>query len=162
MADSSRVKQFTDEMEQAATDVARDVKDEVGQMIEQGVQSVAGPKLTSQQLQPFDTSTTLSTQGKQKQLEEQQRLTKARKTIKWFQDISAAQKKVREQDLQKQLQRQQLEEQEKQKKKQSEEVEKKIIISPAKKGPQHPGQAPLREDIALSRPELKSGHGKGG
>lgn len=149
MADGGGVKQFTDEMEQAATDVARDVKDEVGQMIEQGVQSVTGPKLTPQQLQ-------------QKQLDEQKRLAQARKTVKWYQDIAAAQKKIREEEKQKQLQRQQLEEQEKQKKKLEEEQKKKIIISPAKKTPQFPGQAPIREDIALSRPELKGGHGKGG
>lgn len=142
MADSGGgVKQFTNEMEQAAIDVAKDVKDEVGQMIEQGVQSVAGPKLTPQQIQ-------------QKQLEEQKRLARARKTIRWYQDIAAAQRRVREEEKQKQLQRQQQEEQEKQK--------KKVIISPARKTPQFPGQAPIREDIALSRPELKAGHGKGG
>lgn len=143
------IKQFSDEMEQAATDVAKDVKDEVGQMIEQGVQSVAGKQLTPQQIQ-------------QKQVEEQKKLAKARKTIKWYQDIQAAQRRVREEEKQKQLQRQQQEEQEKQKKKQEEEAKKKVIISPAKKTPQFPGQAPIREDIALSRPELKAGHGKGG
>lgn len=149
MADGSGVKQFTDEMEQAATDVAKDVKDEVGQMIEQGVQSVAGPKFTPQQIQ-------------QEKLEEQKKLAQARKTIKWYQDIETAQNKVREEEKQKQLQRQQQEEQENKKKKQEEEGKKKVIISPAKKTPQFPGQAPIREDIALSRPELKAGHGKGG
>lgn len=154
MADGGGVKQISEEMEQAATDVAKDVKDEVGQMIEQGVQSVAGSKLT---LQSFD-----SAQDKQKQIEEQKKLAQARKTIKWYQDIAAAQKKVRDEETQKKLQKQQQEEQEQQKNKLEEEQKKKVIISPAKKTPQFPGQAPIREDIALSRPELKGGHGKGG
>ncbi len=145
----NKLGQFTEEIEQATNEVAGDVKDSVGEMIEQGIQSVAGPKLTPQQVQ-------------QKQIEEQKRLVKARKTIKWYQDIAAAQKKVMEEEKQKNLQKQQEEEQEKQKKKQEEETKKKVIISPAKKTPQFPGQAPIREDIALSRPELKGGHGKGG
>lgn len=150
MADSgSGVKQFSGEMGQATSEVIKDVKDEVGQMIEQGVQSIAGKQLTPQQIQ-------------QKQLEEQQKLAQARRKIKWYQEIAAAQKRVREEERQKQQQRQQQEEQERQKKRLVEEQKKKVIISPAKKTPQFPGQAPIREDIALSRPELKVGHGKGG
>lgn len=150
MANSANViGQFKDEVEEATEEVITDVKDEVGQMIEQGVQSVVGSTLTPKQLQ-------------QKQLDEQKRLAQARKTIKWYQDITAAQRRVREEERQKRLQKQQQEEQEKQKKKQEQEEKKKVIISPARKTPQFPGQAPIREDIALSRPELKGGHGKGG
>lgn len=146
MADGSGFKQISEEMEQAATDVAKDVKDEVGQMIEQGVQSVAGPKLTPQQIQ-------------QKELGRQKKLAHVRK---WFKDLQDARARVNQQDQQKRIQRQQQEEQEKQNKKLEEEAKKKVIISPARKTPQFPGQAPIREDIALSRPELKGGHGKGG
>ncbi|MEK7617338.1 MAG: hypothetical protein AAB414_04760 [Patescibacteria group bacterium] len=150
MANSANViGQFKDEVEEVSEEVAEDVKDSVGEMIEQGVQSVAAPTLTPQQIQ-------------QKQLEEQKKLAQARKTLKWYQDIAAAQKKISEEEKQKKLQSQQVEEQEKQKKRMEEEEKKKIITSPAKKTPQFPGQAPIREDIALSRPELKGGHGKGG
>lgn len=149
MANSAgKVGQFTDEMEQATSEVAQDVKDSVGEMIEQGVQSVAGPTLTPQQLQ-------------QKQLEEQKKLAQARRTLKWYQDVSAAQKKVRDEDKQKKLILSQQEEEEKKRKKMEEEQKRRVIISPAKKT-SGPGQPPLREDIALSRPELKGGHGKGG
>ena len=149
MANANVIGQFKDEVEEASGEVVQDVNDSVGEMIEQGVQSVAGPTLTSQQFQ-------------QKQLEEQKKLAQARKTIKWYQDLTAAQKKVIDEDKQKKLLQQQQEEEEKKRKKQEEEEKKKIIISPAKKTPQFPGQAPIREDIALSRPELKGGHGKGG
>ena len=57
----NKLGQFTEEIEQATNEVAGDVKDSVGEMIEQGIQSVAGPKLTPQS---FD-----SAQDKQKQLE---------------------------------------------------------------------------------------------
>ena len=151
MADSAgKIGQFTDEVEQATEEVASDVKDSVGEMIEQGVQSVAGPNLTPQQLQ-------------QKQLDEQQRLNKARRTIKWYQDIAAAQKKVRDEEQQKKLQKQQEEEQEKQKKKLEEEAKRKIIISPAKKTPAVPGQpVPQAEEIARTKQEIGKGHGVGG
>lgn len=145
---TGKVGQFTDEMEQATSEVAQHVKDSVGEIIEQGVQSVAGPTLTPQQIQ-------------QKQLEEQKKLSQARKTLKRYQDIAAAQEKVRDEDKQKKLILSQQEEEEKKRKKMEEEEKKKIIISPAKKTI-GPGQPPLREDIALSRPELKGGHGKGG
>lgn len=156
MADSgNKIGQFRDEMEQAASQLAKDVKDEVGQMIEQGVQSIAGPKLTPQS---FD-----SAQDKQKQLDEQKRLAQARKTIKWYQDIALAQKKVREEEKQKKLQKQQQEEQEKQKKKLEGEEQKNILISPAKRKPLFPGQvAPMKEEIARTRQEIGKGHGVGG
>lgn len=145
MADSgSGVKQFTEEMGQAASEVTKDVRDNVGQMIEQGVQSIAGKQLTPQQLQ-------------QKELERQKKLAETRKRLKWFQDIEAAQRKVREQEKQKQLQRQQVEEQEKQKKKMEEAQRKQPIPQVGKR------QGPLlREDIARTRQEIGKGHGVGG
>lgn len=151
MANSANViGQFKDEVEETTEEVVTDVKDSVGQMIEQGVQSVAGPKLTPQQLQ-------------QKQLDEQKKLAQARKTIKWYQDIAAAQKKVQEEVKQRKLQKHQEEEQEKQRKKQEEEEKKKVIISPAKKKPLFPGQvAPMKEEIARTRQEIGKGHGVGG
>ena len=151
MADSgSGIGQFKDEMEQATAETVENVKDSVGQAIEQGVQSVVGPKLTPQQIQ-------------QKQQEEQKKLLQARKTIKWYQDLSLAQKKVREEEKQKNLQKQQIDEQEKQKKKMEEEEKKKRIFSPAKKTPAIPGQpASAVEEIARTRQEIGKGHGVGG
>lgn len=151
----NRIGDFTDEVEEATNEVAQDVKDSIGEMIEQGVQSVLGSHLTPQQIN----NPTASEQ--QREVEEQKKLAKIRKTIKWYQDISAAQKKVRDEEKQKKLLLKQEEEEEKRRKKQQEEEKKKIIISPARKT-SGPGQPPLREDIALSRPELKGGHGKGG
>lgn len=151
MTDSgSGIGKFTDEMEQATTQVAKDVKDSVGQAIEQGVQSVVGKQLTPQQLQ-------------QKQIEDQKKLAEARRKIAWFKDLSLAQKKVREQEKQKLQQRQQIEEEGKQKKKKEEEEKKKVIISPAKKTPMFPGQVtPMKEEIARTRQEIGKGHGVGG
>ena len=44
-------KQFTDEIKSEAVDVAKEVTDQVGQMVEQGVQSITGTQLTPQQIQ---------------------------------------------------------------------------------------------------------------
>ncbi len=72
MADSGNaIGQFTDEVEQATSEMAEDVKDSVGEMIEQGVQTTFGPKLTPQQIQ-------------QKQAEDQKRMTKVRSDLKWY------------------------------------------------------------------------------
>lgn len=151
MANSANILgQFKDEIEEASKEVATDVKDSVGEMIEAGVQSVAGPTLNPQQLQ-------------QKQIEEQKKLAKVRKTIKWYQDITAAQKKVREEERQKKLLLQQQEEEEKKRKKMEEEEKKKVIISPAKKKSLFPGQvASMEEEIARTRQEIGKGHGVGG
>lgn len=142
--------QFKDEMEHAATEVASDVKDNVGEMIEQGVQSVTGQQLTTQQIQ-------------QKQLEDQKKLANTRRVIAHYKKVEEDLSTVREQKKQDQLQRKQIEEQEKQKKKLVEEQKKKIIVSPAKKTPQFPGQpAPQPEEIARTRQEIGKGHGVGG
>lgn len=138
----SGVKQFAEEMGQTAGEVVKDVKDEVGQMIEQGAQSIAGKQFTPQQIQ-------------QKQLEDQQKLAEARRKIKWWKDIAAAQKKVREEEKQKQLQRQQLEEQEKQKKKMEEARRKQAIPQVAK-------PLTISEAIARTQAERSKGRGVGG
>ena len=144
MADGGGVKQFTDEIEQATNEVAKDVKDAVGQTIEQGVQSVAGTQLTPQQIQ-------------QKELDRQKGLLETRRKIKWYQDIEASQKAVSEKEKQELLQRQQLEEQEKQKKK-MEEAQKKQVIPMV--GKVTGGQ--LREDLARTQMERSKGRGVGG
>lgn len=84
--------------------VVKPVTDEVGKAIEQGVQTVVyGPKqATSQQnqpKQPFD-----SAQGK---LEEQKKLQAWRFRLEQLKKLEEAQKKVREEEKQKMLQRQQ-------------------------------------------------------
>ena len=96
------------------------VKDEVGKAIEAGIQSVIPPAkqpTPRQKQQPFGFA-----QGKQK-LEEQQKLTDARRKIKWWQDLEEAQRKIREEEKQKLLQRQQQEKQAKQEKVQVKEFE---------------------------------------
>lgn len=151
MADAGKViGQFSDEVEQATSEVAKDVKDTVGEMLEQGVQTTFGPKLTPQQIQ-------------QKQLQDQKDLAETRRKLRYYQNTAAAQKKVRDEGKQTQLQKQQVEEQEKQQKKAEEEENKKRIISPAKKTPAVPGQpAPVVEEIARTRQEIGKGHGVGG
>ena len=151
MADSGNaIGQFTDEVEQATSEMAEDVKDSVGEMIEQGVQTTFGPKLTPQQIQ-------------QKQAEDQKRMTKVRSDLKWYQAIAADQKKLTEQRKQEKLQKQQSEEQEKEQKIQDDRVNKKRIFSPAKKTPAVPGQpVPQMEEIARTRQEVGKGHGVGG
>lgn len=159
MSDSgSRVKQFTEEVEQATNEVAKDVKDSVGEAIEQGIQSVTGTPLTPQQIN------NLRIAEQAKQQDDQKKLVQARKTIKWYQDVASSQKRVRDEEKQKQLQKQQSEESEKQQEKLKEKEEKKrVILSPAKKAPQVPGQPqPVPEEIARSKQEVGKGHGIGG
>lgn len=150
MANSTtKVGQFTDEIEQATKEAGGEVKDAVGEMIEQNVKTTFGPQLTPQQIQ-------------QKQVEDQKKLVEARRKIAWFKDLSVAQKKIREQEKQKVQQKQQFEEQEKQKKKMEEDQKKQVIISPAKRKPQVPGQQAPVEEIARTRQEIGKGHGVGG
>lgn len=141
--------QFTDEIEEAVEGVKENIKDAVGEMIEQNVKTTFGPQLTPQQTA-------------QKQQDEQNKLVQARKTIRWYQDIELAQKKVREEEKQKRLQKQQIEEDERQRKKQQEQAKNSRIISPAKKT-QVPGQpTPQIEELARTRQEVGKGHGVGG
>ncbi len=148
MADGGAVKQFTEEVEQAAKEVGEEVKDSVGEAIEQGVQSVVGTKITPAQMQ-------------QKQVQDQKDLQETRRKLRWYQDLSLSQKRVREEEKQKQLQKNQQEDQER-----SDEItqaqQKKAIISPAKKSPAVPGQASEPEEVARTKQEIGKGHGIGG
>lgn len=101
MADSGNgISQATEEVVQAAGEVAKDVKDSVGQVLEQGVQSVAGPNLTPQQVQ-------------QKQQQEQQQLAETRRKIDWYKKIDEEGKRVRQENLLKEKKRLESQEQEK-------------------------------------------------
>lgn len=103
MADGG-IKQITEEMEQTGREVVKDVKDAVGEMIEQAVQTTTTPQPTPQQIQ-------------QKQLEDQKKLTETRRVLKWHQDLAQAQKKVREEAKKKEMQRLQQTENKKQEEK---------------------------------------------
>lgn len=144
MVDGNALGQFTDEMETAVSDVTHDVKDSVGEAIEQGVQSVIGNTLTPQQIQ-------------QKQVEDQQNLTEARRKIDYWKNIDLAQKKIRMAEKQKLDQKKQIEEQERQRKKMTEAQKKKVIPRVGKRTGQQ-----LSEDLARSKQELGKGHGVGG
>lgn len=124
-------------MKSAVAEVARDVKDEVGEMIEQGVQSVAAPQLTPQQIQ-------------QKQLQDQKALAEARRKIAWYKKLEDSQKKVREASSQKEAARLQSQQQEKQ-----QEVQKVQIQSTKK-------QQVISEAVLRTQAERKAGKGVGG
>lgn len=124
-------------MRQAIKEVAQDIKDEVGQAIEQGVQSIAAPTLTPQQVQ-------------QKQLQDQKDLAEARRKIAWYKKLDDSQKKVREASSQKEAVRLQSQQQEKQ-----QEVQK-VQIQSAKK------QQVISEAVLRTQAERKAGKGVGG
>jgi len=128
---------MSDSIKGAIAEVSRDIKDSVGEMIEQSVQSITAPQLTPQQIQ-------------QKQMQDQKDLAEARRKIQWFKNLTAAQKKVRDQEKQKQMQKREPE---------AEAQKKQVVITPA--GKRQPG-TPIREDIARSRQEIGKGHGVGG
>ena len=144
MANNNAIGQFRDEVETTVGEVTQDVKDSVGQAIEQGVQSVVGSTLTPQQLQI-------------KQQEDQSKLVEARRKIDYWKKIDLEQKKIRMEEKQKLSQKQQIEEQEKQQKKMAEEQKKKVI---PRVGKRTGGQ--MSEDLARSKQELGKGHGVGG
>ena len=135
MADSGNViGQFKDEIEQVSGEVAQDVKDSVGEAIEQGVQSVIGTTLTPQQIQ-------------QKQMEEQKQLAEARRKIEWYKRIDQEQKLIRQKEQQEKMQKQQEETQQKQ----VQEIQK---VQKKQKIPE--------EVRARAMAELKAGRGVGG
>lgn len=139
MADSgSGISQATQEVVQAANEVAKDVKDSVGEAIEQGVQSMVGTKLTPQQIQ-------------QKQLEDQKKLAETRRVIEHYKRVDAEQEQVRQHIKQKDAQKQQEEQQEQMKK-----IQQKQIQMEVKK------PITLREDIARTQAERGKGRGVGG
>ena len=75
--------QFGSEMKSTVAEVAKDVKDAVGEMIEQNVRTAVGSQLTPQQQQ-------------QKQQQEQQDLEKARKVINYYKNLGGDIKKAEE------------------------------------------------------------------
>lgn len=113
---------FTDEVEQTVTEVAEDVKDSVGEAIEQGMQSVAAPQLTPQQLQQIQQADQKKEMDRQKQLVY---------TRSWLSNLQAAQVKVRAENKQKEQQRLQAQQEEKQVVEMKKEEKKKQPVNPA-------------------------------
>ncbi len=141
MADSGSVMgQFSDEMEQVATETVGEVKDAIGEAIEVGVQSVTNTNLTPQQIQ-------------QRQQEEQAKIQQARKTINFYQKTEAELKKVREESKQKEAERIKAFEEDMKK--------KRAEMGQVDQGEKKPGQS-LSEEIARTRQESGKGHGVGG
>lgn len=123
MADGGNViGKFSDEIEQVASEVVQDVKDETGQLIEQGIQSVMGTPLTPQQIQQRQQ------EERKKELERQNQLTYTRK---WLSNLQTAQEKVRQENKQKEQQRLQAQKQEEQVAEMKKEEKKKQPINPA-------------------------------
>lgn len=125
MADGG-IKQISEEMEQAGESVVKTLKDEVGQIIEQGLQSITGQTSTpqkSQNQQPAQDT----------KAEDQKKLTETRRKIKWYKDIEEAQRKVREEAKQKEIQRLQQKESKKQDEKMKffeQKQKKQTILAP--------------------------------
>ena len=141
MADGKNiVRQFKDEIVETTGEIAKDVKDSVGEALEQGVQSVVGTQLTPQQIQ-------------QKQIEDQKNIAEARRKIAFYQQTEQAQKMVRQQNKQKEIQRIQPQQQE--------EQEKKMEKIQAQQTTKKPG-AGTPEEILRSQAERKVGKGIGG
>jgi len=128
-------------MKSAALEVAREVKDAVGEAIEQGVQSVAGSQPTPQSFDPAQ-----DRQIQQKQLEDQKELHRVRK---WFKDLEQQTAQVRQANQQKEQQRLQAQQQEKQ-----------VAIQKAQL--QQVKKVPTPEAVLRSQVERKAGKGVGG
>lgn len=142
--------QFAGEIKQAVQEISMDVKDQVGQAIEQGVQSVVGQQLSPQQIQ-------------QKEEEKQKRLAEVRWKLERLKKTEQQVGQMREENQQKDAQR--LKEWEEKNKRDAQEkaLRNQQIISPAKQTPQAPGQAvEQREELQRSKQELRAGHGIGG
>lgn len=119
MADGKGViGQFTEETGEVLKEVANDVKDSVGEVLEQGFQSVAGTQLTPQQIQ-------------QKQAEDQKKIAENRKKIAFWQKITEEQRVVRQKKKQEEIQKQQNQQQEKQVAEIKKEEKKKQPVDPA-------------------------------
>lgn len=120
MSDSggSNIQQASEEVAQTAREVVSDVKDAVGEMVEQGVQSVIGNQLTPQQIQ-------------QKEADRQKQLLQTRRKIEWLKQLAQEQKMVQQENKQKEMQRLQEEKQEEQVKEVKEEQKKSAPVNPA-------------------------------
>lgn len=142
MSDSgSGGNQFASEMKSTVAEVTKDVKDAVGEMIEQNVKTAVGFQLTPQQVQ-------------QKKEQEQQDLEKARKVISYYKNLGADIKKAQEERKQK--------EEERLKKIQEEEQVKKVQKAQIQSSKTPPPGSDLREDIARTQAERGKGRGVGG
>ena len=138
---------MSDSIKAAVGEVAKDVKDVVGEIVEQGIQSVTASPLTPQQI------SNLRIAEQQKQQQDQQDLVVARRKIEFYKKVDLEQKKVRQANQQKETQRIQAQQQEVQEKK----VEKmQVHLAPKKPG------ITLPEEIARTRQEIGKGHGVGG
>lgn len=135
---SDGVKQFTGEVKQAVSEVAADIKDSVGEALEQGAQSTFGTPPSPQQVQ-------------QKQMEDQKKIAEARRKIAFYQQTAQEQQIVRQENKQKETERQQSEQQEAQ----EEKIEKIQTVQAPKK----PG---VSEAVLRSQAEFKPGKGVGG
>lgn len=118
MANNGIIGQFADETAETVREIAQDVKDEVGQTVEQGIQSIAGTQLTPQQIQ-------------QKQAEDQKKIAENRKKIAFWQKITEEQRVVRQKKKQEEMQKQQNQQQEKQVAEIKKEEKKKQPVDPA-------------------------------
>ncbi|MBI4038969.1 hypothetical protein HY384_03345 [Candidatus Daviesbacteria bacterium] len=127
-------------------EVVRDVKDSVGEMIEQGVQSVSSSNLTPQQFQQSLDS------ARDRKLEDQKQLAEARRKIEWYKKLEQEQKKVREANKQKETQRLQAQQQK--------EQAKKIQVVKLQQTPKKPGELP--QEVLRTQVEIKTGKGIGG
>ncbi|MBI2315320.1 hypothetical protein HYU93_04685 [Candidatus Daviesbacteria bacterium] len=113
---------FQDEIEQTGGEVVQDIKDSVGEAIEQGIQSATSPQLTPQQLQQKQQ------EDQQKEIDRQKQLAYTRR---WLSDLTVAQQKVRMENKQKEQQRLQAQQQEEQVAEMEKEEKKKQPINPA-------------------------------
>lgn len=119
MADGKGViGQFTEETGDVLKEVASNVKDSVGEALEQGFQSVAGTQLTPQQIQ-------------QKQAEDQKKIAENRKKIAFWQKIAEEQRVVGQKKKQEEMQKQQNQQQEKQVAEMKKEEKEKQPVNPA-------------------------------
>ncbi len=155
MANSNVIGQFTDELEETAEQVVEEVKDSIGEMIEQGVQSVkASPPLTPQQIQ-------------QNQEEEESKKIELRRQLKFRETVKTELNDAYQQTAEEEKQRKELEQQEEENKKREQQQKNARIISPARKVPPVLGQTaqPVEleeEAVARTRQESGKGHGVGG
>lgn len=112
------IQQASEMVTQTAREVAADVKDAVGEMVEQGVQSVTGG-------QPLDPQ-----QVQQKEQERQKNLVETRRRIEWLKQVAQEQKQVAQENKQKEMQRLQAQQQEEQVEEMKEVQKKKAPANP--------------------------------
>lgn len=132
---------FVGEIKSTVTEVAKDVKDAVGEMIEAGVQSVAGSTLTPQQIQ-------------QKQLQDQTDLVETRRKLAFYKMTDEDQEEVIQENRKKEAERIQAQQQEMQ-------VKQNQKVQMQQGGTKKPG-AQISEEVARTRQEIGKGHGIGG